>query len=87
MVRHTCTQKERLKEITERQNRFDGKLDRIFDKLDTIENNTATLPQIKDDVKQNTEFRIKSTGIIGFVAFICTTLGGGIVWLFMRITR
>ena len=68
-------------------NRTDTKIDRIFEKLEKIENNTAILPDIKADVKENTEFRIKSTGIIGFVAFVCTALGSLIMWIATRFSK
>jgi hypothetical protein len=76
-----CTEHHRLKSIEDRQNRQDVNLDKIYDKLDIIEINTASLPELKTDIKDNSEFRIKANGIVALISFISTAFGGILVWL------
>lgn len=54
----------------------------LNEKLDNIH---ETMKDMKCEVKANTEFRQKATGIIGFVAFVCTAAGAGLVWVFNKI--
>lgn len=59
-------------------------LDLILEQLNHIR---ADLLEIKADHKLNTEFRIQSKGIIGFVAFISTVFGAALVWLISKINK
>lgn len=54
----------------------------LFEK---IENMHEDVKEIKEAVKANTEFRLQAKGIIGVVSFICTGLGGFLVWAFQKI--
>ncbi|GAG57086.1 unnamed protein product [marine sediment metagenome] len=62
------------------------KIQRMEDKFDSIEEKLAVLVDLKDDIKANSEFRIQSKGVIGFVAFLFTAFGAGIFWLFSLIS-
>ncbi len=42
--------------------------------------NEKTLPEIKE----NTKFREQAKGIIGAVAFVCTAVGGFLMWSFSK---
>ena len=44
-----------------------------------------SMDEIKNDVKENTEFRIKANGIIGAVAFVASVFGGFIMWIITKI--
>jgi hypothetical protein len=41
--------------------------------------------EIKPDVKQNTEFRNKTNGVITFVGAIAGVIGGLLVWIFSKL--
>ena len=45
------------------------------------------IKEIKGDVKQNTEFRLKANGIIGAIAFVATIFGGAIVWIMNKVWK
>lgn len=59
-------------------------LDLILEQLNHIR---SDIQEIKTDHKLNTEFRLQAKGIIGFVAFFSTVLGGLLVWIFDKIQR
>lgn len=59
-------------------------LDLILEQLNHIR---SDLQDIKADHKLNTEFRLKATGIMGFVAFVATIFGGLLVWIFDKLNR
>lgn len=44
-----------------------------------------TLDEMKEEVKENTIFRNKANGIIGFFGIIAGLLGGLMVWVFGKI--
>ena len=44
-----------------------------------------SVDEITTDVKQNTEFRNKTNGIITFVGALAGFMGGLLVWLFTKI--
>lgn len=44
-----------------------------------------TMDEIKEEVKQNSEFRIRAKGVIGVVAFIASLFGGLIVWAINKV--
>ena len=75
---HKCSQQEKFLQI-------DDKFSRLDSKLDSIEAKLAVLVDLKDDIKKNSEFRIQSKSVVGFLAFIFTIIGGLIFWLFSKI--
>ena len=44
-----------------------------------------TLDEMRDEVKTNTEFRNKATGVIALLGTIAGVIGGFIVWIFSKI--
>ncbi len=67
MTKHICTQEDKI-----------NKLDNV---LDEIKTDIALLLELKEDIKKNSEFRIQSRSIIGFLAFIFAVFGAGIMWV------
>ena len=49
-------------------------------KIDSISSSVAVFSDMKADIKMNTEFRNKATGVIGFAAFIFTAIGAFVMW-------
>ena len=78
MADHKCIEKERL-------DRFDARIEKIFDKLDEIAINTASLPELKKEIKANSEFRLQAKGIIGGITFVSMLFGSFIVWAFSKL--
>ena len=78
MAKHDCIQKERM-------DRFDSRIEKIFEKLDEIVINTASLPELKQEIKANSEFRLQAKGIIGGITFLSMLLGSFIVWAFSKL--
>ena len=43
--------------------------------------------EIKPEVKQNTEFRLKATGIMGILGVVAGIVGAGIFWILDKILK
>ncbi len=70
MAKHVCYQED--------------KINKLDDVLDEIKKDIALLLELKDDIKRNSEFRIQSKSIIGFISFIFAVFGAGIMWLISK---
>ena len=55
--------------------------------LEKIKNSHSILLEIKEEVKQNTEFRQKATGIIGVVSFMSAGLGALILKILTKVWK
>jgi len=51
-----------------------------------IDNLHDEVRDMKTDIKANTEFRLKSKGVIGAIAFISTMVGGVILWVVTKLS-
>ena len=54
----------------------------LAEKIDTLSDSFSV---VRDEVRLNTEFRLKATGIIGFLCAISIFIGAAITWLFSKV--
>jgi ferric-dicitrate binding protein FerR (iron transport regulator) len=85
MTKGLCNETFRFKSIEERQNRQDNRLEQIYACLKQIEIQTAMLPELKQEIKKNTEFRTQSKAIVGFIVLFAAVLGGAVLWLASKV--
>jgi len=72
--------------MTKNRHSQEEKIDRLDKAIYQIKNDMAILIDLKEDIKKNSEFRIQSRSIIGFVAFIFAVFGAGIMWILSKLS-
>jgi hypothetical protein len=85
LATNKCSEAARLKSIEDRQARQDTKQEQTMLMIINIDKNTAILPDLKEDIKVNTQFRLKASGVIAFVAFSAATFGAGVVFIVSKV--
>lgn len=81
-VEHYCKYENEIADIGHKINKMEIRETEMASDIKYI---ITTLKEYNNEAKENTEFRHRATGVIGFVGAVTGVLGGFLVWIMSRI--